>query len=199
MEKQKKKHGCLIAIVVFVIFGVIVSGMSSEDSGSSDSASAAVETLAPTAEPTTEPTEEPTETPASEQIDESKPDQEESAESEEPLMSMDMTAAVIEALVSKNFENYKVDYDDSGITLSLWQDGLAAGSILAAAGNQESVESWNNIRENLLTFSDSVYETMETAGHGDAILMINILNDQNTENVLLSVVNGTIVYDAVSE
>lgn len=175
--------------------GIIGAGMSSEDSTSSSSASSSVETPAPTVEPTAAPTEEPIPEPTME----TESSQESDANSDEPLMSMDMTAAVIEALVSQNFENYTIDYDESGITLSLWQDGLAVGSVLAAAGNQESIDSWNSIKENLVSFSDSVSETMETAGHGDATLMINILNDQNTDLVLLSALNGVIVYDAVNE
>lgn len=194
-KPKKKNHGCLIAIVVVVIMGIIGAGMSSEDSASSSSASSSVETPAPTVASTSAPTEEPTSAPTMEA--ESLPESD--TNGDEPLMSMDMTAAVIEALVSQNFENYKIDYDDSGITLSLWQDGLAAGSVLAAAGNQESVDSWNNIKESLITFCDSVSESMEAAGHGDATIMINVLNDQNTDNILLSALNGVIIYDVVNE
>lgn len=194
-KPKKKNHGCLIAIAVFVIMGIIGAGMSSEDSGSSSSASSSVETPAPTVAPTSAPTEEPTTAPTME--GDSSPESD--TNSDEPLMSMDMTAAVIEALVSQNFENYKIDYDDSGITLSLWQDGLAAGSVLAAAGNQESIDSWNSIKESLITFCDSVSESMEAAGHGDATITINVLNDQNTDNILLSALNGVIIYDAVDE
>lgn len=195
-EKLKKKnHGCLIAIVVFVIIGIIGAGMSSEDSTSSGSASSSVETPAPTVDPTAAPTEEPT----PESTMEAESSSESDANSDEPLMSMDMTAAVIEALVSQNFENYKIDYDDSGITLSLWQDGLAVGSVLASAGYEDSIESWNTIKDSLITFCDSVSESMETAGHGDATIMINVLNDQNTDKILLSALNGVIIYDVVNE
>ena len=107
-------------------------------------------------------------------------------------------AALIESFVKDNFENYNISCEENTITVSLWMDGLAKNAVLAASGNAEAQESWNSVVEGTQSYSTTTSETVDSLGLDDVVVVVNILNDQNTENVLLSVINGVVIYDSVS-
>lgn len=107
-------------------------------------------------------------------------------------------AALIESFVKDNFENYNISCEENTITVSLWVDGLASNAMLAASGNTEALEAWDTVVESTTTYSESTSETVDALGLDDIVVVVNVLNDQNTENALLSVINGVVIYDSVS-
>lgn len=190
-----KKKGCLVpvlvAIAIFALIGMF-GGADDGDSTSNLGSSGASVVAAPTASP------EPTVSPeiASTPVPMDVTSETEDGTSSE-ILSMDDVAPMMETVIADNFENYTFDYDETGITVSVWDDDVAMGATLAAAGSQETVELWEELKDNMVTLCNSMVDVLEAANLKDAVVMVNILNDQNMDNTLLSVVNGVVVYDAV--
>lgn len=107
-------------------------------------------------------------------------------------------AALIESFVKDNFENYDISCEENTITVNLWMDGLTTSAILASSGNEEALASWNTVVEGAKSYSTATSETVDSLGLDDVVVVVNILNDQNTEKVLLSILNGVVVYDSVN-
>ncbi|RKM56118.1 hypothetical protein D6855_14750 [Butyrivibrio sp. CB08] len=113
--------------------------------------------------------------------------------SDEEAVSLIMT--VTEASVKSSFgKNYSIYKKGNMVTLNLWQDGVAAGAYGVAAGLVDKKE-WDNMTETIRTSIATVlYDALEPYGvHAN----VNILNDYNTDNVLVSYLDGVKVYDAL--
>lgn len=119
-------------------------------------------------------------------------------ESTIPEMPTSTVAGLIEMALKENFTDYSIEYEDDIISVGIWQDGISAGATLALAGNQECIDSWNQMVENEIELCSGMKELADNFGRSDITIMLNVLNDLNTENVLLSIVNGSVFYDAVN-
>lgn len=113
--------------------------------------------------------------------------------------SLEAVIDIIEALLKDSFANYETSYEDGIITIDIWEDGIATGATLAAAGDTGCLESWNILVESQKQLSSNIYEIAKNLGLSNVSVVINILNDLNTENVLLSTFNGIVLFDAVNE
>lgn len=118
---------------------------------------------------------------------------------ESTQLPLDTVMALIEGVTAKNFgkDNYKMEYDETSVTISVWADGVAVGAAYAANGDKECLESWETLTKSTVDNCTSIVDSLNTAGYDDMIVTFNVLNDQNTENVLLMIVNGAVLYDAV--
>lgn len=194
-QKNKKKgHGCLTAIiVVFVVFAILAAvGSNTESDDSTTQPTATVqptETPSPTATPV--PTTEPTPDASS--------DSSSSDSDSESSVSLDLLAAAMNLTLQDSFENSDFSYDDTSITMTVWQDNIAAGALLAQQGNAELQESWNEMRDNLINMCQSARDMLDEAGYTDVTVTLNLLNDMNQDNTLLSVMDGVVIYDAVND
>ena len=103
---------------------------------------------------------------------------------------------MVEPIIAENFEHYSLSYDDTGLTLSVWDDDVAAGTALVMAGNSEAQDAWDSMKENLITLCSSMRDLLDTAGLEDASVTLNLLNDLNTDNILLCIIDGVPIYDA---
>ena len=108
-------------------------------------------------------------------------------------------ASLIESFVKDNFENYNISCEENIITVNLWMDGLTASAMLAASGDEEALTSWNTVVAGTQSYGTTTKETVDSLGLNDVAVSINILNDQNTEKVLLSILDGVVVYDSVND
>ena len=70
--------------------------------------------------------------------------------------------------------------------------------MLAASGNEECLESWQELIDSQKSFCKSIYELVVAMNLPDVSVSVNILNDTNTENVLLTTLNGVVLYDSVN-
>ena len=85
------------------------------------------------------------------------------------------------------------------MTISVWGDGIAEGAAYAAAGDGKCIEAWGSLKDNTESSCEVIANMLEENGFSNASVMYNVLNEQNKENILLSLYNGEIVYDVVSE
>ena len=106
----------------------------------------------------------------------------------------------VKASLSQNEANgvtYDVKVEETQATINMWSDGVAMGAALAATGDSSAKEAWTSMVGNICSMSSSMSELADSAGLEDYLCCVNVLNDQNKDNVLLSTLNGVVVYDAV--
>ena len=94
--------------------------------------------------------------------------------------------------------DYEIDLEGYVYTVSVWQDGLAACAMLAEQGVPTAVEQWEEIVDTTAEASNSLQELLNISGYGDYMAQIEVLNDQNHENTLLTVLLGMVSYNCVS-
>lgn len=111
---------------------------------------------------------------------------------------IDNAVTMIESILRAHYTNYTISHEDNIITISIWQDGIAMGALLASQGNEQCKSAWDEMVENIKGLCTSVCEFVDTLGLDDVYVVVNILNDGNTENVLLTVMEGAVIYDSVN-
>ncbi|MGM9626936.1 MAG: hypothetical protein ACI3V4_02425 [Faecousia sp.] len=111
----------------------------------------------------------------------------------------DTVVSFVEITLKDYYENYNVGYEDNILTVNVWQDGVAAGAMLAKNGNQECIDSWNYLTDSVKKLCLSISDLVSTFGLTDTCVVINVLNDADTDNVILCVIEGAVLYDAVNE
>lgn len=118
---------------------------------------------------------------------------------EETVTMGDVYLMITNAMALTYGKNYKAEYDESGITVNLWEDGVAAMSVMARNGDQEAQAEWDNLVEGIKEMTTATKEqTMNKYGYGDKMFVVNVLNDAKKEATLLTVADGVVFYDAVN-
>lgn len=138
----------------------------------------------PTAEPTPEPTPEATEEPATEETEGA---------------STESVASLIELSIKQGFDNYTVDTQDDTIVVNVWQDGIAMGAASAQYGDSSAQSAWETMKDSAVEMSNSFKELARTAGRDDITVVMNVINDQNQDNTLLTVIDGAVTYDCLDD
>ena len=83
-------------------------------------------------------------------------------------------------------------------TVNVWQEGLAQTAMLAQTGDKDAKEAWDKIAYTTMQASDSLQELLTASGYGDYMVQIQVLNDKNHDNTLLTVTMGMASYNCVS-
>lgn len=129
--------------------------------------------------------------------DETDEESSEAASSSQEQVSTESIAALIEVALPKEYTGKEVLYDDTSITINVWIDGVAAAATMIQAGVIDK-ESWETAKSGMLAMAKSCRELIDTTGRTDVTLTVNVLNDQNLDNTLLSILNTTVFYDALA-
>lgn len=191
-------------IVCTMALCILLSGC-----GSTAPVSSAAGSDVSTMEPESEP--EPTASSEEEPVEEEEPAEEEPAESAEEegaassgeLFTDAERALAIVALSLKMAYADKLDYyevttdtDPNILTFNVANDGLAEGAeVLKQNGDTETIE---DTKDAMIELNGAISEMLEDAGLSDATVVVNLLNDTDHEKVLLTVVDGAVVFDALS-
>lgn len=123
-----------------------------------------------------------------------------STEAPAPAMTKDEFKAIVDLTMEQNFANYNYNTSWNGDTLVMntWGDGIAEGAIYAVMGNAECVEAWGNLVDNSTSLCKTTYDS--AIEHGlNVHVEYNILNNTNTDNVLLSIKDGAVTYNVVTD
>lgn len=83
-------------------------------------------------------------------------------------------------------------------TVNVWQEGLAQTAMLAQTGDKDAKEAWDKIVYTTMQASDSLQKLLTASGYGDYMVQIQVLNDKNHDNTLLTVTMGMASYNCVS-
>ena len=119
-------------------------------------------------------------------------------------ISVEDMIALIESVLIQNFgeDNYNItcDRDNKIIYLNVWYDGIIAElTAIKLSGGDATDEDWMLMKKSIVNNAKSVCNFMAECGYEDYNLSFNVLNDMNHDNILLSVVNSTIIYDVLEE
>lgn len=119
----------------------------------------------------------------------------------ETKINIDTIMDALRISLSQNFgeNNYTLEYDDTGVTINLWEDNIAKGSALAASGNTDAVAAWSVLVDGQKFLCNSVVDETKAIGLENYVVMLNVLNDMDKDRTLLSIVNGVVIYDAVND
>lgn len=95
------------------------------------------------------------------------------------------------------FEKYykgvaKIEYrkDENCINITPEDENFMNALVCAQAGEKESLDSWNRIKEDLRQISEKLE---------DKELSINIINNVNKDNIILITQNGVVMYDCLQD
>lgn len=81
--------------------------------------------------------------------------------------------------------------------IRVWQAGLAAGVVEVKEGKVD-ISEWDAFKKALLEMAAAVKKKIGEAGSG-AHVNLSVLNDEKTEESLLTILDDVVVYDAVTE
>ncbi len=183
-DKVKKpiyKRWWFILIAVIVVIGVIGSGGDSETADEPDQEEPVVIENEETAdEPVMEIAEEE---PVIENV-------EEETKVDIELLEKESLAMIKEGLVEVGDVGFLKE--EKTFTITPTDPNFMGDVMLAAEGNKESLDSWNGMVEVFVSFSDSLSKSL--SGY-----TISIINPGNTDNVILMIKDGIVVYDAVND
>ena len=113
-------------------------------------------------------------------------------------ISLDDAVTVVEAAVKSSYgSDFTLTHDDHSITFGVWRDGVAENALRAQSGDADSMTAWRNLVSSNQSLSSTMSNLLKSAGFQDVSVTVNILNDLNHDNTLLTVTDGAITYNWV--
>lgn len=116
-----------------------------------------------------------------------------------PPITIEDAVQVIDKVLAENLTNYNISHKDKFISIEVWEYGIAAGIDAIAHGNTEYRDLWDELVDRYESTATSYCNLTRDMGLTDISVSINLLNDANMENTLLSVVNGVVVYNCLDD
>lgn len=109
--------------------------------------------------------------------------------------------SVVEALKRSlsSYPNLSIEQEDGVVIITYWVPGLEDSVASASSGDSGKLTAWNAFIESELSQYSLTAEAFKIAGYGDAIITWSVLNDVSPDSVLLSIVDGEVVYNAADK
>lgn len=107
----------------------------------------------------------------------------------------------VTSVVSEHFKNYEVQLSDEKdmVIVNTWTDGLTM-DLMLGKDDESIIQSWENIKESINNSSLNLSNIAKNEFKLDNVhVTLNILNDLNKDNVLLTSFNGIILYDVLED
>ena len=115
-------------------------------------------------------------------------------------MSKEAFTTASELILAKAYgeNNYYTEWNNDTYTVNVWTEGLSEGIVYAKLGNEELLNTWNTtLVDSICSLSTTIKETVSTNGLNIDV-KINVLNDANLNNTLLTVLNGEVLYNVLN-
>ncbi len=124
---------------------------------------------------------------------------------EAPAAASDFTSSsaytticsVIDESMGDMSPEYEFDAENNILYISLTAPEGTAAALLTDP--DAMAESWENLKTSFGELSTSVENLLDTSGYPEIVCCIMLLNDANTDNVLLGIVSGEVAYDSMAE
>lgn len=111
----------------------------------------------------------------------------------------DLVAAMEDAL-SAGYDDYEVSVKGKEITASIWKDGFALELTRAVDAGYPRVRlRWTYTVEQLVYLAEEMQDFVESVGHEDKTVTLELLNDTNLDRTFLVIRNGEVLYDVIEE
>lgn len=196
---MKKNSGCClskISKVAFYFFAfLIVIGLFAGDDKNDTTEQTSTQTKAVVASvvPTKAATQTPNITPATSQTP---------VATKAPIKKSDIDsiAETFKGYFVKTFDICKVEGDEEGFIIQIGMTGFAKTlKPLKATGVGSDYAEWAEMRDSLTAVVEQMVKIAESNGMDDPMVMLSLVNDEDTNMTLLTIVNGYVVYDSMAE
>ena len=113
--------------------------------------------------------------------------------------STDIVALTLQTVACQCFDDASVIYDDVSDTyvISIVQNGLTASMLAVQNGTIERSE-WDSMLDAMCESCNNVYKQVQEMDKG-ANVSYFLLNDVNTDNVLVTILNGVVIADVLNQ
>ena len=110
-----------------------------------------------------------------------------------------LLAEMLRQQIAESYDYCTVDGTPELFTISLAIDGTAAGVYSMTSGAAPDLRSvWESVKDGICSVSLSAGDAADAVGLTDAMVMVQVLNDLDHSKVLLSVLDGEVVYDCAA-
>lgn len=116
-----------------------------------------------------------------------------------PLPTIEDAVAALDLILPAGFENYNISHDGNMITIGVWEQGVVDVIDVIAGGRIEYKPRWDTLVTGYISTNNSYCKLVKDMGIEDASIALNLLNDYDRVNILLSVVDGAVVYDCLAD
>lgn len=197
--KRRAKLGLMPLLVsVFCFIGFVATYRQPSDTSKKAEETPFAMTSAPETTPDIEADSVPESTPVFENISDDENKFTVLSDEEENLAAAGEDA--LKSVVGSKFEDrFEIDRKGKVYTISVWNDGVAAGMLLAKQGNTECLDLWTQLVDAMNSSTTACVNALEEIGLEDPVVIWNVLNDYDHSKVLFSSLNGITFYDAVHE
>lgn len=123
-------------------------------------------------------------------------EQDETQEQKESSLAMppEFLCTVLDNGLANDFEGHSVTYKDGVMTVSVWSSGFAE-----AFENSTDTEKVAEVRNSFLSMGDAYQAFVNDYGQGEIKVVVNLLDDCDTNCILLSISDSAIIYDVTNE
>lgn len=178
---QKKKPGCfgkmIRFICLFFIFAAIFGVANNSDK----------DTPKPTDQQTTEFKPETTAAPTD-------------APTSKPTFDPETAKTILGAMLSESYSYHSISGDETGFVINVSAEGLGQALYLTKQSqNADLLKTWEATKQTFVYLYGNVQDFLKTSGMEKPILMMNVLNDQNHDDIVLSVYENVVIYDAITQ
>lgn len=196
---KRVPHKCMVCCVIMLALVLMLSGCAGNQPVGGD-----VQTAEPTVEPTPtlEPMPEPTPTPEPTPVPTVEPTVEPTAavstneaSSDDKTLSIDALVTIMQGSLEGSFDYANVEGNEESIVISVAKEGLVKDATAAKlVGN---MDGWHTMKEAMKEYAASMYDLVQTCGHKDTNVMVYLLNDIDTDRIIVAYMNGYEIFDAI--
>ena len=112
-------------------------------------------------------------------------------------MPIDDVVSAISAQTDEKFDKSSVFVQDKIIVAQVWMSGTTEIA-MTAVSNESLADQWADMVESMRKTSEQTKDAIDQSGNTEYHIAYYLMNDQNDENFLVSTLDDTLMYDAVS-
>ena len=113
---------------------------------------------------------------------------------------LSIAISYVEDMLKTTFDDYSIDYESGTniLTIKILENGIASYVTYAAiANNVDLVNDWKILKDEVTKMSLTTREYFGNIYDMDVNVAIYFINDLNKDNILLSVLNGVVLYNVL--
>ena len=114
---------------------------------------------------------------------------------------VERTISLLESSMKKNFDYAEIEYRNGAFVCYLAGDGVGESVLMALlAGYDETYSDWMTVKSSLSELCGSMYELAVIAGMDEDLqIVINVIHENNFNDILLTLVDGVVTFDAMAD